>query len=80
MGASMTAISLRQSARRSQLDRTATAVAIEVGQFSNDGGKNLIDPARLRDRFAAGNVTLRSREFAGGFVDFLLGRGPCHSR
>ncbi len=76
----MTAISLGQSARRSRLGRTATAVAIEVGRFSKDGGRELIDPARLRERFAAGNVTSRSREFAGGFVDFLLGRGPCHSR
>ena len=76
----MTAISLGQAARRGRLARTATTAAIEVGRFSRDNGRDLIDPARLRDRLAVGTVTSRSREFAGGFVDFLLGRGICHQR
>jgi hypothetical protein len=27
-----------------------------------------------------GNITSRPQEFAGGFVDFLLGRGARHPR
>jgi len=32
-------------------------------------------PAQLREHFEVRNVTSRPQEFAGGFVDFLLGRG-----
>ena len=80
MGGSITSISLGQAARRGRLARTATTAAIDVGRFSRDKGRDLIDPARLRDRLAVGKVTSRPREFAGGFVDFLLGRGICHQR
>jgi hypothetical protein len=35
---------------------------------------------QLREQFEMDNVTSRPQEFAGGFVDFLLGRGACHPR
>jgi hypothetical protein len=76
----MTAISLAYAARRSRLGRTAATAIVATGRISRDSGRDVVEPAWLRDRFAAGNVASRSREFAGGFVDFLLGRGACHPR
>jgi transposase len=37
-------------------------------------------PVQLREQFERGNVTSRPQEFAGGVVDFLLGRGTRHPR
>jgi len=37
-------------------------------------------PAQLREHFEMGNITSRPQEFAGGFVDFLLGRDARHSQ
>jgi hypothetical protein len=76
----MTATSLGQAARRSRLGRTATTAAIKVGRFSRDSSRYLIGPAQLREQFEVGNVTSRPQEFAGGFIDFLLGRGAGHPR
>src|SRR5262249_48421748 len=70
VGGSMTVISLGHVSRSG---KTAIIRAIRVGQFSK-GNSRLIGPARLRDwqpRFG----TSGPQEFAGGFVDFLLGRG-----
>jgi hypothetical protein len=74
----MTAISLGQAARRSRLIRTAITAAIKVGRANDSGG--MMGPARIRQRLDVCNVTSRSQEFPGGFVDFLLGRGARHPR
>jgi len=71
----MTAISLGQAARPSRLGMRAISAAIRVGRSSSDGGRYLAGPVQSREKFEMGNVTSRSQEFAGGFVDFLLGRG-----
>jgi len=76
----MTATSLEQAVRRSRLGRTATTAAIKAGRFSRDSSRYLIGPAQLREQFEVGNVTSRPQEFAGGFIDFLLGRGAGHPR
>jgi hypothetical protein len=52
----------------------AITAAIKFGRLTNDG------PAQVREQFEAGNVITGSQEFAGGFVDFLLGRGARHPR
>ena len=75
-GDSMTAISLGQAARRGRLSR----IAIKVGRVTRNSDGYLIGPAKLREHFEVGNVITRPQEFAGGFVDFLLGRGARHSR
>jgi hypothetical protein len=65
----MTVISLGHVSRSG---KTASIRAIRVYQFSK-GNSRLIGSARLRDwrpRFG----TSGPQEFAGGFVDFLLGR------
>jgi hypothetical protein len=76
----MTAISLGQAARPSRLGRTAIAAAIKAGRLTRDSGRYLVDPARVREQFEVGQVPSRPQEFAGGFVDFLLGRGARHPR
>ena len=76
----MTAISLGQATHRSLLSRTAITGVINVGPLPSDTGGRLVGPAQLRGQFEVGNVAPRSQEFAGGFVDFLLGRGARHSR
>ena len=80
MGNSMTAISLGQTAHRSRLSKMAIAAAVKVGRLTNDSGGYSIDPARVREQFEVRNVTALSQESAGGFVDFLLGRGARHLR
>ena len=69
----MTAISFAQAARLSRLGRRARIAAIKVGGSSRN---NLIASAQIRERFKVRilNITVRQQEFAGGFVDFLLGR------
>ncbi len=75
----MTAISLGQ-ATRGRLSRMAVIAAIKVGRLTGDGGGYSVGPAQLRERFEVGNVNSRSQGFAGGFVDFLLGRAARHPR
>ena len=76
----MTAISLGQAARPNRLGMRTITAAIKVGRLSRDSGRYLVGPVQLREKFEMGNVTSRSQEFAGGFVDFLLGRGAHHPR
>jgi hypothetical protein len=76
----MTAISLGQAARPSRLGKTAITAAIKVGRLTRDSGRYFVGPAQVREQFEVGNVISRSQEFAGGFVDFLLGRGTRHPR
>jgi hypothetical protein len=71
----MTAISLGQTARRARLSRMAITAAIKVGRVTSNSDGYLIGPAQLRS-----NVTSRPEDFAGGFVNFLLGRDARHSR
>jgi hypothetical protein len=71
----MTAISLGHISRPG---KTASTGAIRVGQFSR-GNNRLTGPARLREQLARFGAS-RSQEFAGGFVDFLLGRSTRDSR
>ena len=78
MGDSMTAISLGQTAHRGRLSMMANTAAIKFGRFANDSAGYSVGPAQAREQFEVGNVTARSQEFAGGFVDFLLGRGARH--
>ena len=76
----MTTISLGQAARPSGLGTRAIAAAIKGGRLPTDGGRYLVGSVQLREQFEMSNVTSRPQEFAGGFVDFLLGRGTPHSR
>jgi len=71
----MTAISLGLAARPSRLGMRAISAATKVGRLSRDSSRYLVGPVRLREQFEMDNVTSRPQEFAGGFVDFLLGRG-----
>ena len=80
MGDSMTASSLGQTAHHSRLSRKAITATIKFGQLTNDSGGYSVGPAQVREQFEVGNVTARSQECTGGFVDFLLGRGARHSR
>jgi hypothetical protein len=73
----MTAISLGQAACPSQLGQTAIAAAIKVGRLS---GGCFVAPAQMREQVVVDSVTSRPQEFAGGFVDFLLGRVARHPR
>jgi hypothetical protein len=58
------------------------------GHHRGDQGRSIIERQRqifswlgsVREQFEIGNVTSRPQEFAGGFVDFLLGRGARHPR
>lgn len=68
----MTAISLAQAASLSKPGRSAVTAGINVDRFSREN--------RRRQQFEPHNVTSPSQEFAGGFVDFLLGRGARHPR
>jgi len=70
----MTAMSLGQTAHPSRLSRLAITAAIKFGRLTNDG------PAQVREQFEAGNIITGLQESAGGFVDFLLGRGARHPR
>jgi hypothetical protein len=67
----MTAISLAQAGRLSNFASSAVTAGINVDRFSTDN---------RREQFAPHNVISRSHESAGGFVDFLLGRGARHPR
>ena len=54
--------------------------AIKVGRLTRDSGGYSVGPAQAREHFEVSNVISRPQEFAGGFVDFLLGRGARHPR
>jgi hypothetical protein len=58
----------------------AITAAIKVGRLSRDSDRYLVGPVQLREQLEMGNITSRPQEFAGGFVDFLLGRGARHPR
>ena len=76
----MTAISLGQAACPSQLGQTAIAAAIKVGRLTRNSGGCFVAPAQMHEQFVVDSVTSRPQEFAGGFVDFLLGRVDRHPR
>jgi len=76
----MTAISLGLAARPSRLGMRTITAAIKGGRLSRDSGRYLVGAVQLREQFEMGDVTSRPQEFAGGFVDFLLGRGARHPR
>jgi hypothetical protein len=56
----------------------AIDAAIKFGQLTNDSGGYSVGSTQVADE--GSNVTTRPQEFAGGFVDFLLGRGARHPR
>jgi hypothetical protein len=56
----------------------AIDAAIKFGRLTNDSGGYSVGSAQAGDE--GSNVSARSQEFAGGFVDFLLGRGGRHPR
>jgi hypothetical protein len=56
----------------------AINAAIKFGRLTNDSGGYSVSSAQVGDE--GSNVTAGSQEFAGGFVDFLLGRGTRHPR
>ena len=68
----MTAISLARAAGLSKPGRSAVTARINVDRFSREN--------RRRQQFEPHEVISPSQEFAGGFVDFLLGRGARHPR
>jgi hypothetical protein len=74
----MTAISWGQAARLSRSGRTAIADTNKHRRSSGERSKYLIVPAQLRGQLE--RMGGAQQEFAGGFVDFLLGRGARYSR
>ena len=68
------------------LHKALTARSFKVGgsmiavSLGNDSSGYSVGPAQVREQFEVSNVTARSQEFAGGFVDLLLGRGARHPR
>jgi hypothetical protein len=74
----MTAISWGQAARLSRSGRTAITGANKHRRSSGQHSKYLVVPAQLRGQLA--RMGSSQQEFAGGFVDFLLGRATRHSR
>ena len=76
----MTAISLGQAARPSRLGMRTIASATKVSRLPRGSGRYLVGPIQLLEQFEMGSITSRPQEFAGGFVDFLLGRGARHPR
>jgi hypothetical protein len=74
----MTAISLGQTAHRGRLSMMVKTAATKFGRLTNGGYS--VGSAQVREQFEEGNVTARSQGVAGGFVDFLLGRGARHPR
>jgi hypothetical protein len=70
--APMTAISLAQAARLGNLGSSAVTAGIKVDRSSRDNSS--------REHFGPHDVISGSQESAGGFVDFLLGRGARHPR
>ena len=78
----MTAISLIQAARLSPPGSSPISAAITVARFSTVHSRYLAGPAALHEqvKLQVGNIISRPQAFAGGFVDFLLGRGARHPR
>lgn len=74
----MTAISWGQAARLNRSGRTAITGTNKHRRFSGEHSKYLVVRARLRAQVE--RIGNSQHEFAGGFVDFLLGRGTRHSR
>jgi hypothetical protein len=74
----MTAISWGQAARLSRSGRTVITGANQHRRSSGQHSKYRIVPAQLRGQLA--RMGGSQQEFAGGFVDFLLGRVTRHSR
>jgi hypothetical protein len=74
----MTAISWGQATRLGRSGRTAITSANKHRRSSGQHSKYLTVPARLRGQLA--RMGSSQQEFAGGFVDFLLGRVTRHSR
>jgi hypothetical protein len=74
----MTAISWGQAARLNRSSRPAITGTNRHRRSSGERSKYLIVPAQLRGQFE--RIGSSQQEFAGGFVDFLLGRGARHSR
>jgi hypothetical protein len=76
----------RQPGRRvfARLGMRAITVVIKVGRLSRDSGRYLVGPVQLREQFEMGALAqcrfARPQEFAGRFVDFLLGSGARHTR
>ena len=73
----MTSISFQQAAR-GQPGRSPITVAITVARLSTDqstAGRAALSEQKVQ----VGNIS-PPQLFAGGFVDFLLGRGARHPR
>ena len=79
----MTAISLSQAAARlSRHGGSPITTGNKVAGFSTDSSRYLTDPTALPEHFnvQVGDVIPEPQALAGGFVDFLLGRGARHQR
>ena len=74
----MTAISWGQAARLNRSSRPAITGTNRHRRSSGQHSKYRIVPAQLRGQLA--RMGSAQQEFAGGFVDFLLGRVTRHSR
>ena len=77
VGAPMTPISFRETAR-GQPGRSPITVAITVARLST--GQSSAGRAALPEQKVQVNNISPLQLFAGGFVDFLLGRGVRHPR
>ena len=70
----MIAISLGQTAHRGRLGMMVKTAVIKFGPLANESDAYPVGPAHGREQLEG------SQEVAGGFVDFLLGRGARHPR
>jgi hypothetical protein len=76
----MSAITIGRAACPGPHGQTAIAAAIKVGRLTRRSGGCFAGPAHIHAQFEIDGVTSRPQEFAGGFVDFLLGRVARHPR
>jgi hypothetical protein len=81
----MTTVRPAHKARGARLTQLATTITrtIKIGSKNRYDGKYSLSVAEMHeepDDVRAGSVSSRPQKFAGGFVDFLLGRGARYRR
>jgi len=78
----MTAVCPAHKARDVRLTEHVTTITrpIKVSSKIRYDRKQLVPVAEMHEEHDDGSVSSRPQEFAGGFVDFLLGRGARYRR
>jgi hypothetical protein len=78
----MTPISFRLAARLNSVSSSPVTGAITVDRAWKGHSKYLVGPTALSEQFKVpvGNIISPPHTFAGGFVDFLMGRRARYPR